>query len=264
MDAFAGMRVMQSCGQRSKTPLTFADEQRVGARVVFARARRLSRSRQPLSPEALAAADRALTLVGKGLTGTASRWGLPWVFGLIDSPDVALISGGGGAIFLTRGALSLADDEAQVAALLAVGIARVDLRQGVVHQEARRTMLCLTTSGAQELGVDLNADEHEVQAEVKINGKKVELDGYDQWEDHDAALHAASLLTFTGYDVVDGARVWSRMAPSTDSSLQGERLAASLLAADHFEGAAPALPPELVAAKLVTAVEHPGTAAPAR
>ncbi len=254
------MRQLQSCSASSTAAITFADEQRVGAKVVFERAKRLTAANPPLAPEALAAADRSLNLIGKGLAAGSSRWGIPWVFGVLDSPDVALISGGGGAIFVSRGALSLADDEAQVAALLAIGVARVDLRQGAVHQFARRQMLCLGGAG-QQIGIDAKPDE--ARAEVTIDGKKVELDGYDQWEDHEAAQHAAALLTFTGYDVVDGAKVFERIPASTDSSLQAGRLAASLLAADRFDGAAPALPPELAAVRL-SAAAPPGTAAPAR
>jgi predicted Zn-dependent protease len=254
------MRQMQACSAINRGPITFADEQRVGAKLVFERAQRLTPAAPPLSAEALAAADRSLNLIGKGLAAGSSRWGIPWVFGVLDSPDVALISGGGGSIFVSRGALSLADDEAQVAALLAIGVARVDLRQAAAHQLARRQMICLGGAG-QQIGIDLKPDE--ARAEVKIDGKKVELDGYDQWEDHEAAQHAAALLTFTGYDVVDGAKVFERIPASTDSSLQPVRLAASLLAADRFDGVAPPLSPELAAVRL-TASARPGTAAPTR
>ena len=56
--------------------------------------------------------------VGMRLVTAAGRQDQPWRFTLLDTPDANAFALPGGRIFLTRGMLALADDEAELAAIL--------------------------------------------------------------------------------------------------------------------------------------------------
>jgi predicted Zn-dependent protease len=89
-----------------------------------------------------AARQGYVQLVGASLVERAERVRATyggWHFALLAAPHVEVLTGPGGYVFLTRGALEACQDEDELAGLLAHGIASVTLRhgEGVVHAMER-------------------------------------------------------------------------------------------------------------------------------
>ena len=69
-----------------------------------------------------------LNLVGHTVSRLSSRPELEFYFGILNSPDVNAFACPGGYILITKGALDLMDNEAQLAGVLAHEITHVSLR----------------------------------------------------------------------------------------------------------------------------------------
>jgi beta-barrel assembly-enhancing protease len=71
-----------------------------------------------------------VTLVGLTVADVSSQAGGNWVFGVLDTPDVGAYSGPNGYVLITRGAINLMQDEAELAAVIAHEVAHVVARDG--------------------------------------------------------------------------------------------------------------------------------------
>lgn len=65
-----------------------------------------------------AAAQKRVNLVGRWVAQQTSRADLPWVFGVIDTPEVNAFAAPGGYIMVTRGLYELLSSDSEVAAVL--------------------------------------------------------------------------------------------------------------------------------------------------
>ncbi len=73
-------------------------------------------------------ANRYINLVGHAVARNSERSELDYYFAVIDTPEINAYATPGGYIFVTRGALELMEDEAELAAVLAHEIAHVTQR----------------------------------------------------------------------------------------------------------------------------------------
>ena len=64
------------------------------------------------------AAQRRVNRIGRWMASHTSRPGLPWVFGVIDTPEINAFAAPGGYVLVTRGLYQLLGDDAEVAAVL--------------------------------------------------------------------------------------------------------------------------------------------------
>lgn len=69
--------------------------------------------------------NRYLTIVGRGIASFSHRSELQYHFALLETDEINAYTAPGGYIFVTRGALNLMQDEAELAAVLAHEIAHV-------------------------------------------------------------------------------------------------------------------------------------------
>ncbi len=65
-----------------------------------------------------AGAQRRVNLIGRWVASQTSRPGLPWTFGVIDTPEVNAFAAPGGYILITRGLYQLLSSDSELAAVL--------------------------------------------------------------------------------------------------------------------------------------------------
>jgi beta-barrel assembly-enhancing protease len=78
-----------------------------------------------------AAVHKYVTLVGTVLAQESTRPGLPWTFIVLDTDGVNAFAAPGGFVHITRGALALLHDEAELADVLAHEISHVTLKHTI-------------------------------------------------------------------------------------------------------------------------------------
>ena len=71
------------------------------------------------------AAQRRVNRIGRWMASRTSRPELPWVFGVIDSPEINAFAAPGGYVLVTRGLYDLLGDDAEVAAVLGHEISHI-------------------------------------------------------------------------------------------------------------------------------------------
>lgn len=146
------------------------------------------------------ALTRYLNLIGAALAAHSSRGDLRFHFALLDSNGVNAYSAPGGYIFITRGALKLAQDEAELAAVLAHEIAHVSERHIVEALNIRAS----EADGTAGLGRLLSGSSdtarvafaQAVDEAVAILFEK----GYSQQDELESDQVATLLLAQSGYD----------------------------------------------------------------
>jgi len=147
--------------------------------------------------------DEALTLylnrIGVALAASANRPDLAFHFALLDSDTVNAFAAPGGYVFVTRGALKLMADEAELAAVLAHEIAHVASRHIVNELRIRSqdtegmslTSLIVGSSDPVRLALQQMVDQA-----VNILFKR----GYKQQDEFESDRIGTMLLVFSGYD----------------------------------------------------------------
>ncbi len=86
-------------------------------------------------------------VVGLHLTEASKRPGITWTFGVVDAPQVALYTAMGGYVLVTTGLVAAAKNEADLAAALAVGIARVESADVNLYTRARLSACNIAVTG---------------------------------------------------------------------------------------------------------------------
>ncbi|MFC1750124.1 M48 family metalloprotease [Pseudomonadota bacterium] len=146
------------------------------------------------------ALNKYVSLIGTALAAHANRAELQFHFGVLDSDDINAYSTPGGYIFVTRGAVNLAENEAELAAILAHEIAHITERHIVDSLNIRAT----DASGAAGLGRLIGAGTdtarvaftQAIDEAVNILFEK----GYSQQHELDSDRVATLLLANAGYD----------------------------------------------------------------
>ena len=87
-------------------------------------------------------AQQRVNLVGRWVASQTSRPGLPWTFGVIDTPEVNAFAAPGGFILVTRGLYQLLSSDSEVAAVLGHEISHCVQRDhyNVIHKQEMATM----------------------------------------------------------------------------------------------------------------------------
>ncbi|MGE3274841.1 MAG: M48 family metalloprotease [Vicinamibacterales bacterium] len=92
-----------------------------------------------------AAVTRYVSLVGTVLARAGERPGLPWTFIVLDVPSVNAFAAPGGYIHITRGALGLIRNEAELAGVLG---------HEIIHVTGKHTIRAIQKSKAVQMGAD--------------------------------------------------------------------------------------------------------------
>ncbi|RME69376.1 MAG: hypothetical protein D6778_00565, partial [Nitrospirae bacterium] len=185
--------------QVNKENLQYATDEDIKAELVFGRslaARILGR--YPLLKDKKL--TRYINLVGKSIARYAARPEIEFHFGVLDTPAVNALSTPGGYVFVTRGALEIMDDEAELAGVLAHEIAHIRERHIVkeINLQAPETspvsglatLLGGTTGTAEAVFSTLVDKAYEILFER----------GYKRQDELSADRIATELIYFAGYD----------------------------------------------------------------
>lgn len=87
-------------------------------------------------------AQQRVNLVGRWVASQTSRPGLPWTFGVIDTPEVNAFAAPGGFILVTRGLYQLLSSDSELAAVLGHEISHCVQRDhyNVIHKQELATV----------------------------------------------------------------------------------------------------------------------------
>ena len=143
---------------------------------------------------------RYVTLVGKSLALYSNRTELEYHFAVLDTDHVNAYSSPGGYIFVTKGALKLMDDEAELAAVLAHEIAHITERHIVKELDIRDKGMSATGSIGQILGGAGGSTNIAFMQVVDKATKILFETGFHKQDELDADRIATLLLATVGYD----------------------------------------------------------------
>ena len=131
-------QIMKRAQQFRDVQMTDEEEQQLGAAVS-------ERIRTRYGVVQNAAVHRYVTLVGSVLAQASSRPGLTWHFLVLDTDGVNALAAPGGYIHITRGALSLMKNEAELAGVLA---------HEIVHVTEKHTIRAIQKGKLVQMGAD--------------------------------------------------------------------------------------------------------------
>lgn len=147
--------------------------------------------------------DKKLTLylnqIGSAVAASSSRPDLAFHFAILDSATVNAFAAPGGYIFVTRGALDLMADEAELAAVLAHEIAHVSSRHIVNELQIRSqdtegmSFVSLVAGSSDPVRLAL---QQMVDQAVKILFER----GYQRQDEFESDAIGTMLLVASGYD----------------------------------------------------------------
>jgi predicted Zn-dependent protease len=163
--------------------------------------------------------DKKLTdyvaTLGNYVASLSDRPELPFRFAILDADEVNAFACPGGYIFVTRGALAAAQDESELAAILAHEVIHVTERHGVKSiEDSYRKKVAMQEGmkvGASAAGVNpkLVAAFGELTDEITEN---LLTKGYSKKLEYESDKLAIGLLVATGYDPQALERFLSRLA----------------------------------------------------
>lgn len=131
--------------------------------------------------------------LGRRLAATTERAGDPWTFTVLDSDVVNAFALPGGYVYVTRGLLALAKDEAEVAGVLAHEIGHVTAH----HSAERQTRQTITGLLAAGVGLVLGSPELGQIAEL---GGGALVASYSRGQELEADQLGVATLERAGYD----------------------------------------------------------------
>jgi predicted Zn-dependent protease len=137
-----------------------------------------------------AAVHKYVTLVGTVLVENGSRPNLPWHFIVLDTDGVNAFAAPGGYIHVTRGALALIHDEAELAAVLAHEIA---------HVTDKHTVEAIQKSNAIQIGASETLRDREVFNRVVDKTAEIVMAGFGRAEELEADRDALRVANGIGY-----------------------------------------------------------------
>lgn len=158
--------------------------------------------------------DQKLTdyvnLVGLTVASVTSNPDIDYAFGILESNDVSAYSAPGGYVFITRGALALIEDEAELAAVLAHEVAHVSLGHGIdAVRKVKQTDLVISAMKTQ--GGELAAYGNLVDGSVE----ELITKGFSRPQETQADAQAIKYLAAAGYDPNGLTRFLQRLQAQT-------------------------------------------------
>ena len=135
------------------------------------------------------AVHKYVTLVGSVLASASSRPNLKWTFVVLDTDGVNAFAAPGGFVHITRGALALMQNEAELADVLAHEIA---------HVTPKHTLKAIQKSKA--IGVGAKATRREVITQAANQGYEILLENnFDRGDEMEADKVGVTLANGAGY-----------------------------------------------------------------
>jgi len=160
-----------------------------------------------------------VTRIGKKLAATSEMPHLDFHFTVLNTPDINAFALPGGYVYVTRGLIALAENEAELAGVIAHEIGHVTAR----HSAERYSRTVATSIGATLLGI--LADSRAI-ADLASQGANLYLKGYSRDQEFQADMLGIRYLSRAGYDTGAMASFLAKMG-------QASRLQAEIEGSDH-------------------------------
>jgi predicted Zn-dependent protease len=136
-----------------------------------------------------------LNLIGSALASRSDRPNLPYHFAILNTDDVNAYACPGGFIFVTRGAMDMVSDEAELAAILAHEIS---------HVTERHIIKAMQHSKLMQVGADVAAEAFRTHGALFTQMTDFATDalfkGLSKQDEYDADAKAVVYLDRLGYD----------------------------------------------------------------
>jgi beta-barrel assembly-enhancing protease len=131
-----------------------------------------------------------VSLVGKNLAATSTRPGLPWTFIVLDTDGVNAFAAPGGFVHITRGALALCENEAELAGVLG---------HEITHVTAKHTINAIKKS--KRIGAATEAATRSNLLEAVLNQAYADLleNAYDRADEEQSDEIGIRLANTLGY-----------------------------------------------------------------
>jgi predicted Zn-dependent protease len=150
--------------------------------------------------------QRYVMLVGLSVANASPNPTAPWMFGVVDSPEVNAFSGPNGYVFITRGALMQLKDEAELAGVLAHEVGHVCAHDGLEQvraAEQRGAMQDLMKAGG--------SDVQQFSAIADLGVDVLTKQAYSQPQELRADSAAVQIMSAAGYDPTSYLQFLQRM-----------------------------------------------------
>ena len=138
------------------------------------------------------AVHRYVTLVGTALAQGSTRAALPWAFIVLDTDGVNAFAAPGGYVHITRGALALMQNEAELAGVLA---------HEIIHVTEKHTVHSIQKSGAVQMGAEetMSGNSALFQRVVTASYDNIVEKGFGRGEENESDEKGVALANKTGY-----------------------------------------------------------------
>jgi len=144
---------------------------------------------------------RYISQIGTGISAQLGRPELRYFFGILDTDEINAFAAPGGYIFVTRGALKLMRNEAQLAGVLAHELAHIDQKHIVRKLKLQSTDRSVTSGIAQVLGGATLTAKIALERLNDLAFKMLMEEGLSKEDEADADKKALEMLMSTGYDL---------------------------------------------------------------
>jgi predicted Zn-dependent protease len=199
-DAVTGLRISE------------ADERALGEDVSL-------KIRQRFGVVQNAAVHKYVSLMGMTLAAASDRPNLPWTFVVLDTDGVNAFAAPGGIVHITRGALAMIKDEAELATVLGHEIG---------HVTSKHTVNAIQKSNAIKMGTDATMKNEAVRSAVfKLGYEQVIENKFDRNQEMEADQVGVGLAQKVGYGPGALGDFLSRLADRNKEATESNGLFAS-------------------------------------
>jgi beta-barrel assembly-enhancing protease len=180
-----GLSVAKKANDVRELSMTDAEEQELGKQVS-------ERIRTRYGVVQDAAVHRYISLVGLALAQGSTRPALPWTFIVLDTDGVNAFAAPGGYVHITRGALALVKNEAELAGVLG---------HEIIHVTAKHTIRSIQKSKAVEMGAQetMSGNSALMQRAVTATYDNIVEKGFGRAEENESDEMGIALANKTGY-----------------------------------------------------------------
>ena len=144
---------------------------------------------------------RYISQIGTGISAQLGRPELRYYFGILDTDEINAFAAPGGYIFVTKGALKLMRNEAQLVGVLAHELAHIDQKHIVRKLKLQGVDRSLTSGIAQVLGGASLSAKIALERLNDLAFKMLMEEGLSKEDEADADQKALEMLMSTGYDL---------------------------------------------------------------
>jgi beta-barrel assembly-enhancing protease len=203
--------ILKRAQQVRELVVTESDEIRLGAAVS-----EKVRARYGVVQDA--SVHRYVTLVGAALALSSKRPDLPWTFIILDTDGVNAFAAPGGFIHITRGALGLLGNEAELAGVLA---------HEITHVTEKHTIKAIQKGKMVQLGAEETLHNQAVFSKLVEKTSELVLAGFGRAEELESDREGLRLANQVGYAPAGLQTFLQRLAARNKSATEKQGLFAS-------------------------------------